>query len=115
MAKFEKIKQYENVNLPLPVRKTAQSAGYDFVVAEDIIVPPYQAQYNEIERHNQTNLTYTLEEAAAAIKEANAKITLVPTGMKCKLEPDTYLELSVRSSCPLKHWLILANGVGKQK
>jgi hypothetical protein len=23
-----------------------------------------------------------------------------------------YLELSVRSSCPLKHWLILANGVG---
>jgi len=25
---------------------------------------------------------------------------------------DMYLELSVRSSCPLKHWLILANGVG---
>ena len=23
-----------------------------------------------------------------------------------------YLELSVRSSCPLKYWLILANGVG---
>ena len=76
------------------------------------IIRAIQSANNEIERHNQTNLTYTLEEAAAAIKEANAKITLVPTGMKCKLEPDTYLELSVRSSCPLKHWLILANGVG---
>ena len=34
------------------------------------------------------------------------------TGVKCALEPDTYLELSVRSSTPLKYWLILANGVG---
>ena len=25
---------------------------------------------------------------------------------------DEYLEISVRSSCPLKYWLILANGVG---
>jgi dUTPase len=49
---------------------------------------------------------------AAITKATKAKPTLVPTGMKCKLEPDTYLELSVRSSCPLKHWLILANSVG---
>lgn len=45
-------------------------------------------------------------------KELNARPTLVPTGMKCKLDPGTYLELSVRSSSPLKYWLILANGVG---
>ena len=32
--------------------------------------------------------------------------------MKCKLDPDTYLELSIRSSYPLKYWLILGNGVG---
>ena len=32
--------------------------------------------------------------------------------MKVYLEPGKYLELSVRSSCPLKYWLILANGVG---
>lgn len=38
--------------------------------------------------------------------------TLVPTGVKCQLNHDQYLELSVRSSCPLKSWLILANGVG---
>ena len=39
-------------------------------------------------------------------------MTLVPTGIKCKLDPGTYLELSVRSSTPLKSGLMLANGVG---
>ena len=39
-------------------------------------------------------------------------VHLVSTGMKCELNSDTYLELSVRSSSPLKYWLILANGVG---
>ena len=28
------------------------------------------------------------------------------------MDENMYLELSVRSSCPLKHWLILANSVG---
>jgi dUTP pyrophosphatase len=32
--------------------------------------------------------------------------------MKCKLADNEYLELSVRSSSPLKYWIILANGVG---
>ena len=32
--------------------------------------------------------------------------------MKCQLDSNTYLELSVRSSCPLKYWLIMANSVG---
>ena len=45
-------------------------------------------------------------------KNLKAKPTLVPTGIKCELNDNTYLELSVRSSCPLKYWLILANGVG---
>ena len=45
-------------------------------------------------------------------KAADTKPTLVPTGVKCHLDEHTYLELSVRSSAPLKHWLILANGVG---
>ena len=38
---FEKVKNYENLDLPLPTRKTAYSAGYDFMVAEDIVVPSY--------------------------------------------------------------------------
>lgn len=58
------------------------------------------------------HIPQTLEETAATIKAANAKVSLVSTGMKCQLDPGTYLELSVRSSCPLKHWLILGNAVG---
>ena len=49
---------------------------------------------------------------AALTKTAKAKPTLVPTGIKCKLDKGTYLELSVRSSCPLKYWLVLANSIG---
>jgi len=55
---------------------------------------------------------YTLEDVAAVTKASKIKPSLVSTGMKCELLPNTYLELSVRSSTPLKYWLILANGVG---
>ena len=111
MAKFEKVSKFKEIDLPLPVRKTAESAGYDFVVAEDIIIPPYSELIEKMNAYRPL-ITPGLEEAAAAIKAANAKVSLVSTGMKCKLEPGTYLELSVRSSCPLKHWLILGNAVG---
>jgi dUTP pyrophosphatase len=53
-----------------------------------------------------------LEWMSTLTKHLKTKPTLVPTGMKCKLEPGTFLQLSVRSSSPLKYWLILANGVG---
>ena len=111
MAKFEKVSRFNEIDLPLPVRKTAQSAGYDFVVAEDIIIPPY-AEMSEKMWANKPAYVPSLNEAAAIIKEAKAKVTLVSTGMKCQLDEGTYLELSVRSSCPLKHWLILGNSVG---
>ena len=55
---------------------------------------------------------YSLDEVAAMTKEAIARPTLVSTGMKCHMPKDTYLELSVRSSTPLKNWIVLANGVG---
>ena len=112
MAKFEKVSRFNEVDLPLPVRKTAESAGYDFVVAEDIVIPPYMQQYKDMLLEGRPTEPLILADAAAAIKVANAKVKLVSTGMKCQLDPRTYLELSVRSSCPLKHWLILANSVG---
>ena len=36
----------------------------------------------------------------------------MPTGVKAYIPEGMFLQLSIRSSCPLKHWLILANGVG---
>ena len=114
MIKFEAVSRLPDA--ALPVRKTAQSAGYDFTVAEDIVIPPMQQLTLDLFNSrfltgNPKNL-YTLEEMAALTKASKAKPTLVTSGVKCQLEPDTYLELSVRSSTPLKYWLILANSVG---
>ena len=122
MAKFEKVNRFSETDINLPKRKTAKSAGYDMEVAEDIIIPSYQnisslmkdvlSPYLIFENGNISARTVKLEEMKEITQILNAKPTLVPTGMKCQLEPNTYLELSVRSSCPLKYWLILANGVG---
>lgn len=130
MAKFEKVSRFADIDITMPERKTAQAAGYDMVVAEDIIIPSYHkladqmkmgimAEYFETLRTEEEEIaeacltvSKTLDEMAVFTKKTKIKPTLVSTGMKCKLEPDTYLELSVRSSCPLKYWLFMANGVG---
>lgn len=121
-VKFEKVSRFADVDLPLPTRATANSAGYDFVVAEDIVVPPYDFFRSKIQDslfEKDPDADYygflkplTLDSLSALTKELKSKITLVSTGMKCSLNPSQYLELSVRSSTPLKHWLILGNGVG---
>ena len=115
--KFEIVSKYADADLNLPVRKTAKSAGYDFEVAEDTFVPSAQTEINELAAAQITSEYcddefLTLEQVAKITKATGCKPTLVPTGFKCEMPDDMYLELSVRSSCPLKHWLILANGVG---
>jgi dUTP pyrophosphatase len=114
MIKFEKVNAYQNVDFNLPTRKTANSAGYDFEVAEDIIIPSYDSLMC---RFGNVTLSYlggapSLDDLAKLTKSTGAKPTLVPTGVKCYLDPGYYLELSVRSSTPLKYWIILANSVG---
>lgn len=117
MIKFEKVSRFKDIDLPLPTRGTAAAAGYDFVVAEDIIIPAYdpngcglaQTLYKIFPGGRDA---LTLDEIAMLTKQSQVKPTLVSTGMKCYLEPGTYLELSVRSSTPLKYWLICANSVG---
>ena len=67
---------------------------------------------SEMVQWGRTGHIYTLTEMANFTKQLKIKPILIPTGIKCSLDPNTYLELSVRSSTPLKHWIILANGVG---
>lgn len=124
MAKFEIVSKYSNENIKLPVRKTVESAGYDCQVAEDIIIPPYTTLMEDLlvaraqelggvpVNNDVMDTPITLDDLAKLTKLTGAKPTLVPTGIKANLDSGTYLELSVRSSCPLKHWLILANSVG---
>ena len=112
MAKFEFVEKYKDCGLELPVRKTTQSAGYDLVTARDTVIPPYYFLFSNMSKLGIKNKEYSLKEIADFTKASNAKPTLVTTGLKCKLDPGTYLELSMRSSSPLKYWLIMANGIG---
>lgn len=130
MAKFEVVSKYADAGLPLPVRATANSAGYDFVVAKDTVLKPYEDHDRELRllhdvslqqvlsnlfesaKKTVTTQPLTLADVANLTGKHKNRPTLVSTGMKCKLDPGTYLELSVRSSTPLKHWIVLANGVG---
>lgn len=108
---FELVTGYTDENL-IPKRSTTDSAGYDFIVAEDTILPAYLTEYQRLQELTEGSSPYTLEEVAANTKRLKIKPTLVPTGVKAYIPPREYLQLQVRSSLPLKHWIILANGVG---
>lgn len=114
MALFEKVSKYADQEIKMPKRKTEFSAGYDMVAAEDYVIPSVWQMVMEASDmiHVEPDEYITLEDMARLTKELGYKPTLVSTGMKCKLDPDTFLQLSVRSSSPLKYWLMLANGVG---
>ena len=128
MIKFEKITKYkDDEGVIIPSRKTAASAGYDFCAAADTIIPSYDMllshfqnslvseeikHFKSVEDVDKAFNPIALADFAVLSKKYNFKPTLVPTGIKCQMPQDTYLQLSVRSSLPLKHWLILANGVG---
>jgi len=84
---FEVAKGFEEVNINLPRRSTAHSAGYDFECAEDIEIPPI-------------------------CQSENKKPTLVKTGVKAYMPEDEALFLYNRSGNPGKKGLVLANSVG---
>lgn len=113
-ARFEVVSKYADKGVNLPCRKTKLSAGYDFEVAEDIIVPSFAKNFVYNDPMVSTTLCSPADYSVVCdfTKYTGRPMTLVPTGVKCKLDPDTYLELSVRSSTPLKSGLMLANGVG---
>lgn len=117
--KFELVSKYTDESL-IPKRATKGSAGYDFIVAKDTIIP----SYNHILENLEDRIVYkyissidhplfSLNDVNNITKKFNLKPTLVPTGVKVYIPQNQYLQLSVRSSCPLKNWLILANGVGR--
>lgn len=109
MARFEKVSRFADSDFGLPVRKTANSAGFDFEAAEDIVVP---CIWNLTDIPVNSNVPRSLSNVAHWTKTSGIKPTLVSSGVKCIMEPDQYLELMVRSSTPLKYWLILANAPG---
>lgn len=157
-CKFERVKDYIDSDLPMPVRKTAGAAAYDICAAETVTIPSFfnsivkmlstkitdseftnkideiakevqgdiplllaleakdnEALAKEAQKYFdrfQGDFTLDLNQMKALVKAAGTKLTLVPTGVKCKLENDQVLHLYIRSSCPLNHYLFLGNGTG---
>ena len=129
MAKFEIVSRFADAGIEVPVASTKKSAGYDFIVAEEITIPAYedlsalmtyasQATLGDIFKSaleggaGVESLTYTLDELAKLTKATGCKPTLVSTGLKCKMEDNEYLQIVARSSTPLKYWLVVANAPG---
>ena len=114
MARFEKVSKYADIELTMPSRATEYSAGYDLYVAEDTIIPPISEHIHAMKTAsgNPVGRILTLNQMKDMTKTLGAKPTLVPTGIKCKLENRTYLKLVPRSSTPLKYWLVMANSEG---
>ena len=82
---FEVISEFKNMNINLPERKTAFSAGYDVEAAEDIVIPAFRL---------------------------GQKPTLIKTGIKAYFPQNEVLLIVNRSSNPMKKGLVLANSIG---
>lgn len=111
---FEKVSKYADADIAMPVRKTGKSAGYDMVAAETYVIPSFFQMYNEVkELWPVADDEYvTMELLSEFTKKTGFRPTLISTGMKCKLADNEWLALTIRSSSPLKYWLVLANSVG---
>lgn len=113
MIKFERVKKYkDDETIMIPRRSTENAAGYDFAAAEDITIQPYYRLISLLSASMPEGTKFTLSEMEKATRVYGARPALVSTGIKCKLPKDKYLELSVRSSTPLKYLIMMANSQG---
>ncbi|PWF99365.1 dUTP diphosphatase [Levilactobacillus bambusae] len=108
---FEVVSKYADQQLTLPYRSTKQAAGYDFECATDTVVPSIWKlgflRALHLIRHQKPLDGDKLKSA-----QADLKPRLVSTGIKAYMQPDEVLLLVNRSSGPLKHSLVLPNGIG---
>lgn len=108
---FEIVSKYQDAGLELPKRATKGSAGYDIAAAEDTIVPSFwKSAVTEIAKDWAPFNSY--KEFGNDIDLSQMKPVLVPTGLKVRMPGNEYLQLTCRSSNPLKRSLVIPNGVG---
>lgn len=109
MAKFEII---AGADIKSPGRGTQDSAAYDLYVAEDTVVPCYKRQLEKMRNFSTITSLIDLNSLERYTDAFQVRPTLVPLGVSCKLDEGTYLEVMLRSSTPLKYWLIQPNAPG---
>lgn len=89
MIKFEIVNAYKDKGINLPTRSTSGSAGYDIEAAEDILVKALKIE-NKDKLVNFKDL------------ERSEYVTLVPTGLKVKMDSSVALIIYPRSSVGTK-------------
>ena len=108
MRKFEPLSTL-NVDIPLPKRSTAKSAGYDISIIHPLV-------YSLVKEND-----LTLEEAWNAVKGSHEEIFYLPegktnyvfpTGIKACMENNNVLMLFIRSSVGIKQGIKLSNQTG---
>ena len=99
---FEIVSTYADKDIALPQRATHHAAGYDFEAAEEVVIPSIW----------KAGLMNGIQALTAKDVQKAIKPTLVPTGIKSYMGKEEYLQLTNRSSNPLKRFLLLTNGVG---
>lgn len=114
---FEIVSSYTDKNITLPKRATTKAAGYDFEAAEDIVIPTiwkaiFKTVAIEMKQWFHQTIGQKETDEQRHSRESVLKPILVPTGIKAYMQEDEYLQLTNRSSNPLKNFLILTNGVG---
>lgn len=141
MRRFEIVERFKDSDLTLPKRETKRAVGYDVAVAEDTLIMPFsyemaklidhinkdriteefesyleglveEGKLEQATRLDIENMVCTLDEVATYTKRTGVKPTLVPTGIKAICNEDESIELVLRSSTPLKYWLVMANSIG---
>ena len=112
---FEIAKGFEEKlqDSPLPVRKSENSAGYDFVASDTVQIKSFIRQFFSASKY----VTRAIREKVPFADMLTnlrkiLKPALVPTGIKAYMPEDEALMLFNRSSNPLKTFLVLSNGVG---
>lgn len=99
---FEVCKGYENMEIHLPIRKTAHSVAYDLETPEDITIPSiWKTVFANFSKWLKGDKDFE-----------DIKPTMIKTGVKAYFKDDEALFLLNRSSNPGKRGLILANSVG---
>lgn len=99
---FEIVSTYADKDIALPQRATHHAAGYDFEAGEEVVIPSIW----------KAGLMNGIQALTAKDVQKAIKPTLVPTGIKSYMGKEEYLQLTNRSSNPLKRFLLLTNGVG---
>ena len=108
MRKFEQLKTIP-IDISLPKRSTAQSAGYDISIIHPIV-------YDLVKENG-----LTLDEAWETVVQSRETVFYLPegktnfvfpTGIKACMEPDNVLMFFIRSSVGIKQGIRLSNQTG---